>query len=280
MHASTDANTDTVAGREYESVYEPRQAGLIFPPRPAFSNPIEERLHRKQRLAAACRFFGDKGFGYGFGGHLTVRDPEEPELFWTNPMCIPFRQVRVSQLILVDASGKIVEGRYAVNLAGYLLHSAIHARNPDIIASCHAHTVHGGAWASMGRPLDPISQDACMFYGDHAVVADGAGKVSVYQNSGQAIADAFATNKAVIHQNHGLLTASRDSIDDAAWWFYNLDYVCRMQMLSDSLPYKPARVSEENAKYTHQHLGTGYFGWLQFQTEYADVVRNHPDVFD
>ncbi len=37
------------------SVYEPDQAGLHFPSPPVFATPAEERLHRKQRLAAACR---------------------------------------------------------------------------------------------------------------------------------------------------------------------------------------------------------------------------------
>jgi ribulose-5-phosphate 4-epimerase/fuculose-1-phosphate aldolase len=259
------------------SVYDPEQDGLIFPRRPQFANVSEERQHRKERLAAACRLFADKGFGIGFGGHLTVRDPEHTNLFWTNPVCIPFGQVRVSMLILVDPEGRVVEGEYAVNKAGYVLHSAIHEQNPDIIASCHAHTVHGGAWASMGRKLEPISQDACLFYGDHVVLTDGAGKVPVASDSGHPVAEAFRNNSAVIHQNHGLLTASRDSIDDAAFRFYLLDHVCRMQMLSDGLSTKPILVSVENAEYTQKHLGTGYIGWLNFQCEFADIQKRHPD---
>lgn len=259
------------------SVYDPSQEGLIFPRKPTFANVGEERQHRKERLAAACRLFADKGFGIGFGGHLTVRDPENSSLFWTNPVCIPFGQVRVSMLVQVDSEGRVVQGDYAVNRAGYVLHSAIHELNPDIVASCHAHTVHGGAWASMGRELEPISQDACLFYGSHAVLADGAGRVPVSSTSGDPVAEAFRQNKAVIHQNHGLLVASRDSIDDAAFTFYLLDHVCRMQMLSDGLSTKPVQISRENAEYTSEHLGTGYIGWLNFQCEFADIQKRHPD---
>jgi ribulose-5-phosphate 4-epimerase/fuculose-1-phosphate aldolase len=262
------------------SIYDPTQEGLIYPRKPQFSSLKEERQHRKERLASACRLFARKDFSFGFGGHLTVRDPEHPELFWTNPMSVPFAHVKVSNLILVNEEGDVVEGEYAVNRAGYVLHSAIHALNPDIVASCHAHTIHGGAWASMGRPLDPISQDACMFYGDHVVLADGAGKVPVSSSSGHPVAEAFKNNKAVIHQNHGLLTASRDSIDAAAWWFYALDHCCRMQMLSDNLRTPPKEVSRENAEYTAKHLGTGYMGWLMYQTEYAEILKAEPDFLD
>ena len=50
------------------------------------------------------------GFDYGFAGHLTVRDPERPELYWTNPMCVHFDKVKMSNLILVDHAGKVIEG--------------------------------------------------------------------------------------------------------------------------------------------------------------------------
>ncbi len=84
------------------SIYEPSQEGVIYPRVPTFDNFESERLHRKQRLVAACRAFALEKFDYGFAGHLTIRDPEHPELYWTNPMCVHFAQVKVSNLILAD----------------------------------------------------------------------------------------------------------------------------------------------------------------------------------
>ena len=72
------------------SVYQPTQPGLNFPELPTFNSAAEERQHRKERLVAACRAFAMEGFDYGFAGHLTIRDPERPELYWTNPMAIHF----------------------------------------------------------------------------------------------------------------------------------------------------------------------------------------------
>jgi len=107
----------------------------------------------------ACRAFAVHGFDYGFAGHLTVRDPEFPELYWTNPMAVHFSAVKMSNLILANHAGEVVEGHYALNRAGFVLHSAVHEAHPDIIAMCHAHTVYGTAWCTTGRPLDMISQD-------------------------------------------------------------------------------------------------------------------------
>ena len=46
-----------------------------------FSGPEEERLHAKQRLAAAFRIFGRFGFDEGVAGHITARDPEHADRF-------------------------------------------------------------------------------------------------------------------------------------------------------------------------------------------------------
>ncbi|SDH62232.1 class II aldolase/adducin family protein [Pseudonocardia oroxyli] len=262
------------------SIYQPSQEGLKFPVPPVFDRVEDERLHRKQRLAAACRMFADFGYSYGIAGHLTVRDPEHPELYWTNPFAVHFGQVRVSDLILVDHDGIVIEGRHAANRAGFVIHSAIHKHNPEIIASCHAHTVHGAAWAAMGRPLDPISQDVAIFLDDHVVIREEAGAIVVDDDAGDSVGAAFGDNKAAIHQNHGLFTAGRHSIDEAAWWFAALDHACRVQLLTENARTEPVHISHDAALHTAKHAGTPFMGWLQFQPIYDRLVAQQPGLLD
>lgn len=49
---------------------------------PKFDNVEDERLYKKQRLAASFRIFAKYGFDEGVAGHLTVRDPEHHDRFW------------------------------------------------------------------------------------------------------------------------------------------------------------------------------------------------------
>ena len=42
---------------------------------PKFETLQEERVYRKQHLAAAFRIFADRGFDEGVAGHISVRDP-------------------------------------------------------------------------------------------------------------------------------------------------------------------------------------------------------------
>lgn len=265
--------------RQNESFYQPTQEGRIFPEIPTFENYEAERLHRKKRLVSACRFFALEKFDYGFAGHLTIRDPEHPELYWTNPMCVHFSDVKLSNLILADHKGHVVQGDHAINRAGFVLHAAVHEAHPDILAMCHAHTVYGTAFAALGKPLDPISQDAAAFFEDHVVITDEAGQVAVEEKAGVAVCDWFKGVKAAIHQNHGLFTASRHSIESAAFWFAALERCCQQQLLVEATGQKPKFVAPDKARYSREHVGSEYIGWLHFQPIYDHLVRTQPDMF-
>ncbi|MEX5341079.1 class II aldolase/adducin family protein [Pseudomonas sp. I2] len=261
------------------SIYQPEQAGLIFPEIPEFKSFEEERTYRKKHLVAACRAFAQHSLDYGFAGHLTVRDPEFPELYWTNPMAVHFSKVKMSNLILADHKGKVVEGNYAINRAGFVLHAAVHEEHPDILAMCHAHTIYGGAWAATGRPLPPITQDAAVFYEDHVVITDEAGAVAVETKAGNSVAGHFKNVRAAIHQNHGLLTASRHSIDEAAFWFIALERCCQQQLLIEASGIEPKLVTPERCRYSRENVGSPFIGWLHFQALYDQLVEDQPDMF-
>ena len=265
---------------EKVSIYQPDQPGRIFPGIPRFNSHAEHRQHLKERLVGACRAFALQGFDYGFAGHLTVRDPEHPHLYWTNPMAVHFAQVKVSNLILADHQGHVVEGQHAINRAGFVLHAAVHEAHPDIVAMCHAHTLYGTAFAALAQPLEPISQDAAAFFEDHVVISDEAGQVAVEVKAGLKVADWFKGVKAAIHQNHGLLTASRHSIEAAAFWFIALERCCQQQLLVQATGVKPRLVPPEKARYSREHVGSEYIGWLHFQTIWNDLLRTQPDMFD
>jgi ribulose-5-phosphate 4-epimerase/fuculose-1-phosphate aldolase len=262
------------------SIYQPEQQGLKFPEVASFTSHADERRHRQQRLVAACRAFAEHGLDYGFAGHLTIRDPETPQLYWTNPMAVHFADVKLSNLILADHDGRVVKGDYAINRAGFVLHAAVHEMHPDIVAMCHAHTVYGVAYAALGRPLPPVTQDACAFFEDHVVITDEGGKVAVEEKAGHKVAAAFKGVRAAIHQNHGLLTASRHSIDAAAFWFIALERCCRQQLMIDASGVPPKLIPADKARYSREHVGSEYIGWLHFQPIHDRLVRTQPDMFD
>ena len=74
--------------------------------------------------------------------------------------------------------------------------------------------------------------------------------------------DAFATNRAVLHQSHGILTASRHSVDDAIFWFIAMDRCCHVQLLIDAMQEKPPLMSDTAAKHSATHVATFLAGYI------------------
>jgi ribulose-5-phosphate 4-epimerase/fuculose-1-phosphate aldolase len=244
---------------------------------PKYGTVEEERLHRKQRLAAGFRLFGKFGFEEGVAGHITARDPERLDHFWVNPFGMPFAHISVSDLLLVNSRGEIIEGEGGVNGAAFAIHSTIHEARPDVIAAAHSHSIYGKAWSSLGKLLDPLTQDACAFYGDHALFDDYTGVV-LDTEEGKRIAHALGDNKAVILRNHGLLTCGQ-SVEEAVWWFVTMERSCQAQLLADAAG-TPVLISPEMAELTHSQVGTNVAGYFSFGPLYQKIIREQPDLLD
>jgi ribulose-5-phosphate 4-epimerase/fuculose-1-phosphate aldolase len=243
---------------------------------PTFATVAEARRHGLERLAAACRIFGRRGYADGLLGHLTWRDPEFPDRFWVNPVGVALARVRASQFLQVDKAGRILHGRGAVNPVGFLLHSALHEARPDVNAVCHAHSLHGTAWCSLERPLDPITQDACVFHGRQALIREPR-KVADPAAAAR-FAAAFGTSAVALHAGHGLFTTGT-TIDEAAWWFVQLDQCCHVQLLAEAAG-TPTRWSDDDARWLAATLGAPKFGWLSFQTLWDEIIASDPDLVD
>lgn len=245
------------------------------PQPPTFGTFAEERQHRKERLAAAFRLFSKFGFDEGLAGHITARDPELTDHFWVNPLGKHFSRIKVADLLLINSAGEVVEGNYPVNQAAVAIHTAIHAARPDVLAAAHSHSTYGKAWSSLGRLLDPLTQDACAFYGDHTLFDDFTGVV-LEAEEGARIAQTLGSHKAVILRNHGLLTVGH-SVDEAAWWFITMERNCQVQLLAEAAG-TPIKISPEIAALTQQQIGGHYSGWYSFQPLWERITAEQPDL--
>ncbi|MGJ3507891.1 class II aldolase/adducin family protein [Enemella sp. A6] len=253
--------------------------------RPTFATHEEERAYRKLRLAAGFRVLAQFGLTTGIAGHITVRDPEDPEAFWVNPLSKAFRLMKVSDLICVDQHGNVLEGNQPVNRAAFAIHSRIHHHNPEVQAACHSHSPWGRPWAATGRLIEPTSQDACAFYEAQQLVGGFDGVVTGLEVADK-LGEAFARESrsaggvtVVVHENHGHLTAGH-SVDEAVFWFVLFDQVCQSQMRLEATG-RPYRVlNDAEAMDTNALTATHYAGWLGFQSLYEDVMANSPDIQD
>ncbi|MDZ7965827.1 MAG: class II aldolase/adducin family protein [Nostoc sp. DedSLP03] len=244
---------------------------------PTFKSVEDERLHRKQHLAAAFRLFARYGFDEGVAGHITARDPEFPDQFWINPFGMHFGRICVSDLLLVNHKGEIVKGDKPVNVAAFAIHSQIHKARPDVVAAAHSHSLYGKTWSTLGRILDPITQDVCAFYEDHALFSDYTGVV-LGSEDGQRIAATLGDKKAVILRNHGLLSVGH-SVDEAAWWLISMERACQVQVMAEAVG-RLVLIDHDTASLTYTQVGSHYVGWFSFQSLYDMIVHQEPDLLN
>ena len=242
---------------------------------PSRTSIAAERRYRQERLAVAFRLFARYGFDQGLAGHITARDPEWPDHFWVNPFGKHFSRIRVSDLLLVNAEGEIVVGEGPLNQAAFAIHAAIHEARPDVIAAAHTHSLYGKAWSTLGRTLDPLTQDSCAFYQDHALFDDFRGVV-LDTDEGARIATALGARKAVILKNHGILTAGQ-SVEAAAWWYIALDNACHAQLLAEAAG-TPQAIPHDVATLTHEQVGRPGGALFAFQSLLEGLVEAEPDV--
>jgi ribulose-5-phosphate 4-epimerase/fuculose-1-phosphate aldolase len=247
---------------------------------PTFESVEAHRHYLKTRLAGVYRIFGKFGFGEGVAGHVTVRDPEYKDCFWVNPFGVSFRQIKVSDLILVNHAGDIVAGKHKLlNKAAFSIHAAVHVARPDVVAAAHTHSIYGKTWSVYGEKLDALTQDSCIFYDDHGLYSEYTGVVNDL-SEGERIGKALGDMKAVILQNHGLLTVGH-SIEECAFWFITMERTCQSQILAESTGRKIIKIDHETALKTRNYeVGFPLAGYFSFQPLWQDIVKSEPDFMD
>jgi len=236
-----------------------------------------ERAVRKHRLAASYRLFARFGFDEGAAGHITVRDPLEPDTFWVAPFGRWFGGVLPNDLIRVDAAGEVVEGGDGgaeVNRAAFCIHSAIHAARPDVDGAAHAHAPYGKTFASLHTPLAPLTQDACAFHGRHAVFEEFSGVV-LDRAYGDRIADRLGEGRALILANHGHLTAAA-SLEAAVWWFVAMERCFQSELLARAAGTPVPIPGPAAALTAEQH--TVEYAELCFSALYERILAEQPDL--
>ncbi|KAI8680760.1 Class II Aldolase and Adducin N-terminal domain protein [Fusarium sp. Ph1] len=264
---TTLVNQKSVAKEEEEHTQVYTTGAYSFPGIPKLDDLYKKRQWQLEHMAAAFRVFARKGFTEGTAGHISVRDPVQPNTFWINPFGVHFAMLKASDMVHIDEDGNVIGGnRVAVNKAGFQIHGAIHKARPDINAACHTHSPAGKAWSTFGRPLDIISQDTCAFLGIQAVY-ENFGGIVLEGEEGQRIAEALGEkNRVVILQNHGILTTGQ-TVDEAAYLFTLLERSCEVQIMVESTGLPKKVISKEEAEYTAKIYQEPDALYIEFQPD-------------
>lgn len=196
--------------------------------------------------------------------HISARIPGTPDHFLINRYGALFDDMRPEDLVKVDAHGQAVDSTNAptqrVNVAGFVIHSAVHMARHDLACVIHTHTADGMAVSCLEEGLLPITQHAMKFYGRLGYHAYEGIALDTEERE-RLVAD-LGTHNAMILRNHGLLAAGH-TIPAAFQNILFLERACQAQVkaLSGGRPLviPPHEVCERAAR--------------QFDREEADEIR-------
>ncbi len=192
----------------------------------------DEEWQIRVNLAACYRLIAAYGWDDLVFTHVSARAPGPDEHFLINAYGLLFEEMTASCLVKIDLGGeKVLDSPYAVNPAGFVIHSAVHEARQDVACVMHTHTRAGIAVSAQAGGLLPISQTS-LFPLVSLAYHDYEGIALNEDEKPRLVAD-LGGNNAMILRNHGLLTTGK-TIADAFLMMYVLETACQIQLLAQS----------------------------------------------
>jgi ribulose-5-phosphate 4-epimerase/fuculose-1-phosphate aldolase len=193
---------------------------------------LEEWAARLE-LAACYRVVDRMGWSEMIANHITLRLPDEngKRAYLINPYGLLYGEVTARNLIKIDTAGnKLSDSPYPVNVAGFLIHSALHEAREDAHCIIHTHTTAGMAVATKEGGLRHENVYSAQLYGRlgyHDLAAAPT-------QEGPGLAADLSSNDFLILRNHGLLVVGPHvpAAFDRMWL---LQRACEVQLATDSL---------------------------------------------
>lgn len=191
---------------------------------------VEWRL--RQELAACYRLLAHFRMTDLIYTHCTVRIPGPEHRYLINPYGLMWDEITASNLVLLDRDGKAVGARKPyINLAGFVIHGAIHDSRSDAQCIIHTHTRAGCAVAAQRDGLLPINQISLEFFG-RVAYHDYEG-ISYDLDEQQRLVRDLGEQPVMILRNHGLLTVGK-TVAQAFLRMYYLEKACEIQVAATS----------------------------------------------
>ena len=216
-------------------------------------------------LAAVYRLCAHYGWDDLIYNHCSMRVPGEPSKFLMKQHELLWTEVTASNLRKVDMNDDLDE-RSGVNRPGFTLHGGVLKGRPDVNCAVHIHTETGMALAGLKHGLRMISQQAMRFYqriGYHPYEG-----ITEDFSERERILKALGQNRALVLQNHGLLTVGGNAREAFILMRYLMSAATiqlKMEATGGELIEIPSQICESTAAQYEKHdSGRGSADWPAF----------------
>ena len=207
------------------------------------TEPGKPELEARIDLAAALRWANRLGYGEGICNHFSMEIPGRAGHFLINPQGLHWSEVTPGDLVVVDAAGRKVSGRYAVEPTAFFIHGAMHRSRPSAKCVLHTHMPYATALTVVhGGRLEWASQNSLKFHG-RVAYDDNYNGLALDEKEGERMCALARDADVLFLANHGVIVCGPTmaaAFDD----LYYLERACMLQVLAMGTG-KPLRVVPE-----------------------------------
>jgi ribulose-5-phosphate 4-epimerase/fuculose-1-phosphate aldolase len=181
-------------------------------------------------LAAAFRLAVRLDLHEGVCNHFSVMMPDARR-FLLNRYGLHWSEVSASNLLTLDAEGRVLEGEGEFEKTAFWIHSRIHRANRHAACVLHTHMPYATALTLLeGARLEMVEQNALRFHDDIAYDDTYNGLV-VDAAEGDRLARVLGDKRVLFLANHGVIAVG-PSVAEAFDSLYYLERACRLQVMA------------------------------------------------
>jgi len=193
--------------------------------------PAEAEQRARVDLAACYRLADRFGLNEGIDNHLTLLVPGYSDRFLLAPFGMHWSEVKASDFMVVDFSGRVVSGQGSVEPTALYIHQPVHRLSLQGRCVLHTHMPYATALCMLENPrLEMAVQTALGFYNDVAYDANYNG-LAFDMSEGERLARALGDQSVLMLANHGALVVGK-TVPQAFERLYFLERAAQAQVLA------------------------------------------------
>lgn len=163
-------------------------------------------------------------------GHISVRVPDDPALFFMKAHSIGLDEITTENILTIDLEGNVIAGSARRHSEVYI-HSEIFKARADVQCVLHTHPPYSVALSGTGRPIKALSQGGALFHEAFGVYEDTIRLIRSHA-MGAGVAKALGPHRAALLKNHGIVVATR-SIEETVIGAIMLENAAMTQMIAE-----------------------------------------------
>ena len=211
-------------------------------------------MNFKKLIVESGKKMSGSGLTVETWGNISFRD-KETGLVYLTPSAMLYDTIVEDDVVVCTVDGSIVEGRRKPTIETGM-HLSVYRNREDVNAIIHTHPIYSMVYASQGKDIPLIIDEAAQILGDVCRCADYAlpGSPELAENSVKALGE--KSNTCLLH-SHGAVCVA-DDMEGAFKTAKVLEVTARIYYMIEAAGGEPAGISDENIRAMQDFVKNSY----------------------